>query len=149
MKILPSFEKYCDAHCPFVLDLMRILLGVILFYKGILFVNDADALNLILNNSKFGGMAFIVEHHVAFTLLAGGIMIAIGFLTRIAIAFELLIFVGVILNQGATYGLYSVYSELGFAIVVSLVLFVFLFIGPGPFSADHYISRTRTKNVLE
>jgi len=149
MKIFPSFENYCNVHCPFALDLLRMILGVIIFYKGIMFVQDSDALNHIIDNSRIGGMAFILEHHVAFTLLAGGIMIALGFLTRIAIIFQFPVFIGVILNQHVQHGLYSVYSELGFAIVISVVLIFFFLIGPGPFSVDYYIRKTKTKNVLE
>lgn len=139
MKILPNFEHYCDEHCPFVLDLLRIILGAVIFYKGVMFVQDGDALNQIINNSRIGGLAFILEHHVAFTLLVGGILIAIGMLTRLAIVFQLPVFIGAVINYQVDYGLYSVYSELTFSIVITLVLIAFFFIGPGPFSVDHYI----------
>lgn len=148
MKILPKFERYCDIHCPFVLDLMRVMVGIVLFYKGILFVQDGDALNQIIANSRIGGMAFILEHHVAFTLLVGGILIAIGLLTRIAILFQFPVFIGVIINQHVNYGLYSVYSEVTFAIIITLVLILFFVIGPGPFSADHYVFRKERKGAV-
>lgn len=147
MKIFPKFENYCNVHCPFVLDLMRMMLGVVLFYKGVMFVQDSDALNQIIENSRIGGMAFILEHHVAFTLLVGGILITIGLLTRLAIIFQFPVFIGAIINHHATYGLYSVYSELTFAIVVMLVLIVFFIMGPGPFSVDHYVFRKDRKKM--
>jgi uncharacterized membrane protein YphA (DoxX/SURF4 family) len=139
MKILPKFEHYCDVHCPFVLDLMRIIIGAILFYKGVMFVQDSDSLNQIINNSRIGGMAFILEHHVAFTLLVGGILIAIGMLTRLAILFQFPVFIGAIVNQHVQYGLYSVYSELTFSIIITLILIALFVVGSGPFSVDHYL----------
>ena len=135
------FQKYSDEHQPFVFDLMRIVLGIAIFYKGILFVQDGEALNLIIERSRIGGFAFILEHHVAFTLLVGGILIALGLITRIAVLFQFPVFLGVILNQHAQYGLYSVYSELGFALIITLVLMVFLVLGSGTFSVDHAMRR--------
>jgi putative oxidoreductase len=148
MKWLKKFQKYSDEHQPFVFDLMRIVLGIAIFYKGLLFVQDGDALNLIIERSRIGGFAFILEHHVAFTLLVGGILIALGLITRIAVLFQFPVFLGVILNQHAQYGLYSVYSELGFALIVMLVLIVFLVLGSGTFSVDHAMRRAREHRIV-
>ena len=148
MKILPTFEHYCDEHCPFVLDLMRVILGVIIFYKGVMFVQDSDSLFQIINNSRIGGLAFILEHHVAFTLLVGGILITLGMLTRLAILFQFPLFIGAIVNYHVQYGLYSVYSELTFSIIITMVLILFFFIGSGPFSVDHYLFRKDKGKVV-
>jgi uncharacterized membrane protein YphA (DoxX/SURF4 family) len=112
-----------------------------------MFVQDSDSLNMIINNSRIGGLAFILEHHVAFTLLVGGILITIGMLTRLAILFQFPVFIGAIINQHVQYGLYSVYSELTFSIIISLILIVLFFIGSGPFSVDHYLFKKDKKQT--
>lgn len=84
---------------------------------------------------------------MAFTLLVGGVLIALGLITRIAILFQLPVFIGVIFNQHAQYGLYSVYSELGFAIVITAVLIAFLVLGSGKFSVDYAMRCSREREL--
>ncbi len=122
-------------------DLTRFIVGVILLMEGIRLVGDSSTLFGIVDRSRIGGLAFILEHHVIFTLIAGGILIAIGLLTRIAILFELLIFIGVLFNHDAQFGLYSVYGNVAFSLVITLVLIVIFLAGSGTISADHYLKK--------
>jgi putative oxidoreductase len=147
MKWLALFRKYSGENQPFALNLFRIALGLVIFYKGILFVQDTEALNLIIEKSRIGGFAFILEHHVAFTLLVGGVLIALGLITRIAVLFQFPVFLGVILNQHANYGLYAVYSELGFAVVITFFLIAFLILGSGRFSVDYAMRCSRKQEL--
>jgi uncharacterized membrane protein YphA (DoxX/SURF4 family) len=108
-----------------------------------MFVSDGSSLNEIIDNSRVGGLAMILEHHVAFTLLAGGILITLGLLTRLAIIFQLPVFIGVLLNPHVKYGLYSVYNEYTFSIFMVLILVVMLIYGSGPYSVDHFLKRSK------
>lgn len=143
MKPFSGIDRYCCKHYPFVLDLLRIIVGVIIFYQGVMFVQNGEALDEIINRSRIGGWAFILEHHVAFTLLVGGILIAIGLITRWAVAFQFPVFIGMIINQHATHGLYSVYSNLGLAYGVTIVLVLLFITGPGSFSVDQKMKKTK------
>jgi len=142
MKLFYEVDRYCCKHYPFVLDLLRIVVGVIIFYQGVMFVHNGEALDEIINRSSIGGWAFILEHHVAFTLLVGGILISIGLITRWAIAFQFPVFLGMIINQHATHGLYSVYSDLGLAYGITIVLILLFIMGPGFFSVDQRMKKT-------
>ena len=103
-------------------------------------MQDGDALNQIINNSRIGGLAFILEHHVAFTLLVGGILIsAIGMLTRLAIVFQFPVFIGAIINFNVDYGLYCVIRELTFSIFITLILIVFFYRSRPVFSRSLYL----------
>jgi uncharacterized membrane protein YphA (DoxX/SURF4 family) len=123
------------------MDIIRILLGIAIFIKGIYFIHNPEALLQILQNSKISGWTLIVEHHVAFTYLVGGILIAIGLITRIAIIFQLPVFFGSIFCCLTHRGFFSVFSDLTFSIVIFVLLIFFLIWGPGRFSVDTYMKK--------
>ena len=134
-----SFKHYVDIHHPMWLDIIRIFLGIAIFIKGIFFIQNSDALLEIMQSSQIKGWAFIVEHQVAFTYLVGGILIAMGLLTRVAIAFSLLVFFGSIFCCLTNTGFFSVYSDLAFSVVVFVLLIFFMVWGPGKFSVYAYM----------
>ncbi|MBR9999125.1 MAG: DoxX family protein [Cyclobacteriaceae bacterium] len=136
---LSSFKHYVDIHHPMWLDIIRIFLGIAIFIKGIFFIQNSDALLEIMQNSQIKGWAFIVEHQVAFTYLVGGILIAMGLLTRVAIAFSLLVFFGSIFCYVTQTGFFSVYSDLAFSVIVFVLLIFYMILGPGKFSVDAYM----------
>ena len=107
-----TFKRFVDLHHPRWMDVIRIFLGIAIFIKGIYFIHNPEALLQILQNSKISGWTLIVEHHVAFTYLVGGILIAIGLITRIAIIFQLPVFFGSIFCCLTHRGFFSVYSDL-------------------------------------
>jgi uncharacterized membrane protein YphA (DoxX/SURF4 family) len=133
---ISEITHYGDVHHPRWIDLIRIALGIAIFVKGIFFIQNSDALLEILNNSRISGWAFIVEHHVAFTYLVGGILISIGLLTRIAIIFELPVFFGSIFGYIFKVGFFAVFSDFAFSLVIFGLLIFFLVFGPGPWSVD-------------
>lgn len=147
MSAFSKIDRYVSKHYPFVLDLLRIVVGAVIFYQGVMFVKNGEALDMIINRSTIGGWAFILEHHVAFTLLVGGILITIGLITRWAIAFQFPVFLGMIINQHATQGLYSVYSELSFAYGITIILVLLFILGPGPFSVDQRMRKGQERTV--
>ncbi len=143
MNSTAKFSKYSKAHHLFVIDLIRFLLGIVIFIEGIRFVSNSSMLSEIIDNSRIGGLAIILEHHVAFSLLAGGFFIAIGLLTRIAILFQLPIFIGVLLNYHAVYGLFSVYGNATFSLIITFVLLIIFISGSGKYSIDYLIKKKR------
>lgn len=143
-----TFRQYVDHHHPRWIDVFRIALGIVIFIKGIYFINNSDALIEILQNSKIAGWTFIVEHHVAFTYLVGGILISIGLLTRVAIIFQLPVFFGSVFCCLTHKGFFSVYTDLTFSIIIFFILFFFLIWGPGKFSVDEIMRKAERKNKM-
>ena len=136
-----AIKRFVDLHHPRWMDIIRILLGIAIFIKGIYFIHNPEALLQILQNSKISGWTLIVEHHVAFTYLVGGILIAIGLITRIAIIFQLPVFFGSIFCCLTHRGFFSVFSDLTFSIIMFVLLIFFLIWGPGRFSVDAYMKK--------
>lgn len=138
-----SLQHFLDLRHPRWMDIGRIVLGIAIFIKGIYFISDHTALQEILSQSRISGWAFIVEHHVAFTYLVGGILISIGLLTRVALVFQIPVFFGAIFCCLTNTGFFSVFSDLTFSFIVFVLVIAYLFIGPGNWSVDWYMKNAK------
>lgn len=142
MNAINRVEDWGRSH-PVWLDFLRVSLGVFLFIKGALFLGNTDNLLSIISTDFRGWSALALVHYIAFAHLFGGLMIALGLLTRIAIIVQIPILLGAIFFVNADQSIFSVYSELALSIIVFLVLVVFLIMGPGPHSVDNYYKTHR------
>jgi putative oxidoreductase len=135
MENVKSLNKWANSHTYLPVDLIRIVLGVFLFMKGVSFVTNVQYLHdLISPIDQFGGGMFLL-HYIAPAHMIGGIMIFFGLLTRWAIAAQLPILFGAVLVNLMGH----MHSEsLILAIVVLLACIFFLFYGGGKHSADYY-----------
>ena len=143
--ILQKIEHYGDTHHPYWIDFLRVGLGLILFVKGIDFIRNIEGLQQIIENSRFPWVSFSIAHYVAMAHLAGGLLIALGIITRIAVLFQLPILAGAILFIHSWQGIFMNGSELLFAIVVLLLLIFFLIYGSGPLSFDEWMKHQKEK----
>ena len=138
MNLLQKFEYWGDRHHPKWLDIIRIALGIFLFYKGIDFLRNTSVLiSLMSNRSPFGSFVIIlIGHYVTFAHIIGGIFLTIGMFTRAACLIQIPILLGAIIfvNINATRDTFSPYSELSLSIIILLLLIYFLIIGNGPLS---------------
>ncbi|WP_114782436.1 DoxX family protein [Botryobacter ruber] len=137
-------ERWADAHHPVWVDFLRVALGIFLFIKGIMFIQDTAALQDILNNSQFRWVSFGIAHYVAFAHLVGGLFIAMGLITRISVLFQLPILLGAVFFVNPERGFYSENTEFWTSLITLLLLIFFLIFGSGRFSAD-YMMRERKR----
>ena len=135
----PITEKTSSKQ-PAWFTLLRILLGFILFWKGIVFIRDTELLKLLIDRTGIGvfsknseALAFIVSY----LSLLSGLFIASGLFTKassivqIPIVFIAIFFIN-IKNIGETG------FELVLSIITLLLLIFFAFKGSGTLSADEY-----------
>lgn len=145
MTILQKVEHWGDLHHAKWLDIIRIALGILIFSKGIAVVSNTTALQaLLLQNNVFdfsGLMSSVALHVVGFVHLVGGILIAIGLVTRFAAVIQIPILLCAVFFVNLSQGFSMLNSELWLSIIVLLLLILFWVIGSGPFSADHAIKR--------
>ncbi len=135
MDTVKKLNKWANAHTSYPVDLMRIGLGIFLFYKGTGFLTNSQyLLDLFEPFNNFGG-AMIVIHYVAFAHLLGGLLIAIGLLTRWSILAQLPILLGAIVINfvGEMH-----FNNLVLASICLLVSLFFLVFGSGKHSADYF-----------
>lgn len=130
-----GLNKWANRHTSYSLDVLRIILGIFLFLKGVSFItNNRDFEDLIAPLSNFlGGM--LTFHYIAAAHIMGGIIIVFGLLTRWAIIAQLPILIGAVLINFI--GVMNVQN----LILASLALIIsvfFLVYGSGKHSADYY-----------
>ncbi|WP_053992442.1 DoxX family protein [Mangrovimonas sp. TPBH4] len=135
MGTIKTLNKWANAHTYYPLDLLRIVLGVFLFTKGISFMANSQILMDLFSpiQNIAGGM--ITVHYVAPAHFIGGALIAFGLLTRWAIIAQLPILIGAILINFV--GEMNT-TNLVVATITLLVCIFFLFYGSGKHSADYY-----------
>jgi putative oxidoreductase len=150
---LNEIKSWLHSHPDVFLDLVRTFIGVALFFKGLYFMQNRDYLLQIMNEAH--GLWFApaaMAHYIVPAHLVGGLMLALGLLTRIAALAQIPILLGAIFyvhlptlaalnvemaaNVGARQNL-----ELS---VLTLFLAVLLCLhGSGRFSLEHAIEKGR------
>ena len=141
MNYVYRIENWAENHQVKWLAIVRIILGLIIFLKGLFFIMNTEALLAMISNSAFDLYAVLLVHLVASAHLVGGILIVLGLITRIAILFQIPILTGAIFFVNAKTGLFSIHSELTLSILVLVLLLFFLIFGSGRFSVDEWMKK--------
>lgn len=141
MNIITKIEHWGDTHHPKWIDILRIALGLVILYKGILFISNTDALLRLMQDSELQFFNLGIAHYVAFAHLVGGFLIAIGLVTRFAIIFQLPILFVAVFFVNVQQGFLSVANNLEFwlSLIVLILLVVFLILGSGKWSVDQWM----------
>jgi len=139
MNTFQKIESWGDTHQTKWLAIVRIMLGLIIFFKGIFFLQNSDAIFNMINHSAVSLYAVFLAHYVALAHLVGGFLIVIGLITRVAILFQLPILIGAIVFVNAQQGFFTIHSELGISILVLALLLFFLVFGSGKISVDEFM----------
>lgn len=142
MNLVQKMEYWGDAHHPHWLDILRIGLGVVLIAKGIFLIADTESTHRLLTTTLFLPGAWAALCYIVFSHLVGGFFIAIGLLTRYAVAFQLPILIGAIFLVHLRSGLTFLNSDLWVAIIVLILLIVFLIVGSGKYSYDEKLKNS-------
>lgn len=145
MTVIQKIEHWGDIHHAKWLDVIRIVLGVLIFSKGIAIVSNTAALqDLLLQNNTFdfsGMMGSLALHIVGFVHLVGGILITIGLVTRFAAVIQIPILICAVFFVNLTRGFSILNSELWLSILVLLLLVLFWVVGSGPYSVDQAMKK--------
>lgn len=131
--------RWLDNHREIVLDCIRIYLGIGLFVRGVLFISAAEGVAALVDLSEFSFASAMVVHYVTFVHLLGGLMLAVGLLTRLVALLQVPILVGAVFLVHWQDGLLSANQSLEFSALVLFLLLVVLVFGAGRWSADYYV----------
>ena len=136
MNLLQRLEYWGDRHHPGWMDIVRIALGIFLFYKAIVFLNNmSDLISLMSGQLSFGSFVYVLAgHYVVFAHLLGGISLIFGVLTRFACLIQIPVLLGAVFFVRSNGDMLRPYSELGITVLVLLLLIYFLIAGNGPWS---------------
>lgn len=136
MGTIKTLNKWANRHTYYPLDLLRVALGMFLFYKGVYFMSNLPLLLSLYEPVKpvLGDMLLV--HYVAPAHFVGGVLIIFGLLTRWAIIAQLPIIIGaVIINFIGEMNT----TNLILSSAVFLICVFFLFYGSGRHSVDKYL----------
>jgi putative oxidoreductase len=145
MTVIQKIEHWGDVHHAKWLDVIRIVLGLLIFSKGIAIVSNTTTLqDLLLENNTFGFsgmMASLAIHIVGFVHLVGGILITIGLVTRFAAVIQIPILLCAVFFVNLVHGFSILNNELWLSILVLLLLILFWVVGSGPYSVDQAMKK--------
>lgn len=133
------FHPFGPLRKSFVLLVARILVGVVLLVKGILFVSNSEELEqLILSSSFAPGVRFLAAY-ITFAHLFGGVFIIIGLYTRIAALLQLPVLLGAVFFVLPWQVNITGVDELILSVVVLGLLVFILWKGSGEYSMEQYL----------
>lgn len=143
MNYAQRLELWGDRHHPRWLDIVRILLGVFLIYKGFEFLGNMNQLvNTMENRFSFNAFAVVLlSHYVVFAHIMGGFLLAIGLLTRFACIIQIPVLLGAVFFINTTGNFLRPFSELWLSVLVLLLLICFMVVGNGPWSFEWFVKR--------
>jgi putative oxidoreductase len=139
-------KEWMHKHADVLMDMIRIYLGVALFFKGVFFMSHRDYLIQLMNDAGSRWFApAAMAHYIVPAHLVGGLMLIAGLLTRVAALAQLPILIGAVgYLHLPRLMVMDVEARQNFelsALVLFLTLLVFLH-GSGRFSLDHLMSRS-------
>ncbi len=136
-----NITENTSASQPRWLTIIRIALGLILFWKGISFIRDASDLQQMLQRMSIGVVDKNTEW-IAFLItylnLLGGLFIIVGLFTKTSCIIQIPGLIGAVFFVNTSDGLNQSTTELILSAVVLVLLIVFAIIGSGVISADEY-----------
>jgi uncharacterized membrane protein YphA (DoxX/SURF4 family) len=140
MGTLQQIHRWSLTHHPRWLVVLRVALGISLFFKGIFFLANTSTLEELVRGSLVANRADWMVIFITWSHLLGGFLIIIGLLTRWAVLLQIPILMGAIVfinTQRDAFGAF----ELPFAFIILLLLLLFLIEGGGPISLDNFFSK--------
>jgi uncharacterized membrane protein YphA (DoxX/SURF4 family) len=136
-------ERRNSASNPVWMDGLRILLGLFLFIKGILFLEHTSDVFYVFSQSQDIISPDKASMMTSGVHIIGGLMIAFGSLTRLAVLCQIPVVLGALLIVNPKQGLHMENTELWLSGVVLALLVFFMIVGPGRYSVDNKILRQR------
>jgi len=138
MEFLNKIQNWGDQHHPKWLDYFRILLGLILVWKGISFYMHMEAFSHLMRGAMLGTAVSIsiLAHAIIVIHILGGIAIALGTHTRVFSLLNLPILIGAVFFINSSGGIFKPYSEFWFSCLVLIGLICFIIEGNGILSVE-------------
>ena len=131
---------WADSHRGYWLDCVRIYLGLGLFARGLLLITNNSAGffdDIVQRSGQLWLTHGILLHYVILAHFVGGLLLTIGFLTRIAALIQVPVLIGAVFFVHRTEGLLAASQSLEFSALVLFLLVVFVVSGAGKLSVDY------------
>ncbi len=130
-------------------EFLRIYLGLGLFARGVFFVVEPEVLDSYIAAAGASWAApAMFAHLIVVAHLVGGLLLALGLMTRLAAAVQIPVVTGAILNVHLAEGLLGTGQALEFAALVLFMLGVSAMFGGGSLSLDRRLEVSFRERML-
>lgn len=136
-----NITENTNVNQPAWLTIIRIALGLILFWKGITFIKDSSDLQLLLHRMAIGVVdknSEVIAFFITYINLLGGLFITVGLFTKTSCIVQIPILIGAVFFVNTKDGLNQSTTELILSAIVLVLLILFAIKGSGALSADEY-----------
>lgn len=128
------------------IEALRIYLGIALFIKGVQFLTNEKVAAEFFSMLTLPFFHIFSIHVVGLVHIAGGALLAMGLITRIAALIQVPILFGAVFFVHFQQGLFTKEQNLELVILVLFLLLVFVVYGGGRLSIDYEIDK-RTRDT--
>ena len=140
MKLLNDMIGRFNMHRDLAYSLIRIYLGIALAVRGLIMLSDPSAITSLAGAQQM----YMVYSYVFMGHLIGGVLLAIGFLTRFAAFLQIPILAGAVFTIHLRQGLMTVGQSLELSSLVLFLLVIFFMFGPGLYAVDTHIGAKKS-----
>jgi len=141
MNLIHRIEKWGDGHHPKFLDIIRVFLGIFLFLKGLGFMENSAYLKSLIESQPdiafSSGWLMALVYYVTFVHFVGGILIALGVLTRFSALMQIPVVFGAVFFVDFLRSPFN--TDMVSSVAALLLLIVFAVIGSGKWSLERYL----------
>jgi len=143
---MKKFIAWAESRREIWLDCVRIYIGLGLLARGLLLVTNTSTgffVDLLERSGQPWLFTGTMLHYVILAHFVGGLLLTIGFLTRLAAALQIPILAGAVLFVHRQDGLFAMGQSLELSALVLFLLVVILISGAGRLSLDHVVFGAR------
>lgn len=137
---MQKFIAWAESRRDLWLDLVRIYLGLGLLARGLLLITNSSTgymVDMLQRSGQSWLTTGIMLHYVMLAHFVGGLLLTIGFLTRIAALVQIPILAGAVFIVHRNDGLFAMGQSLEFSALVLFLLGVISVSGAGKLSLDY------------
>ncbi|MDX1429295.1 MAG: DoxX family membrane protein [Rhodothermales bacterium] len=129
-----------ETHDDVALDLIRIVLGLALFVRGVLFMSDQSRVIAMVQQEDADWLVpIILIHGVTLVHIIGGLMLSAGLFTRLAALIQIPVLIVAVFLAFVQGGLLAPEQSLELAALVLILLCILFAFGAGTWSLDEVI----------
>lgn len=140
MKPIKSIIIWLETNKDAAYSFIRIFLGIALLVRGAILSSDPATLTQLAGSNQFyWWYSYIIVIHII-----GGLLLAIGFATRLAAFLQIPVLVGAVFFLHLQQGLATAEQSLELSALVLVLLIIYFLFGSGVFSVDNYFAKKKS-----
>ncbi|SEN32330.1 Uncharacterized membrane protein YphA, DoxX/SURF4 family [bacterium A37T11] len=138
MSVITKIQDWGDQHHAKWLDYFRIVLGVVLIWKGVAFATNLHAFTTLMTHVMVpvAISLSLLAHLIILLHILGGLMIALGSNTRLFCLLNLPVLLVAVFFVNFQQNIFRPYSEMWLSVIVLFGLLLFMVEGDGKLSIE-------------